>query len=239
MLAMAEILRRRPDAVFIQSEIAEVYLERWPETRRDVQFRNRLRFITFDLLYGTPPHADVLNYLYDNGLRRDEYDWFMRNGRDLGGHCVLGMDYYSDNERTVQRDGSLSMEGAMLGWSVIALDYYHRYFRPMMLTETNTIDCGNGEISRWLLRTWHQAQHLRHHGVPMIGYTWYSLIDQIDWQIQLREIRDEVTPNGLYTLARQPRQAAGIFRDLAHAYGGAALIESIPAGLPGAGPSTT
>lgn len=235
LLALGEILRRRPDAVFIQSEIAEVYLERWPRTRGDVQFRNRFRFITFDFLYGAPPHADVLNYLYDNGLRREDYDWFMEHGAGAAAHCVLGMDYYSNNERTVQCDGSVSMEGAMLGWGVIALDYYRRYYRPMMLTETNAIERGGDETTQWLLRTWHQAQHLRHHGVPMIGYTWYSLTDQIDWNIQLREIRNEVTPNGLYTLDRQPREAAKVFRELAHTYAGSPLVASIPAGLPGSG----
>lgn len=235
ILAMAEILKRRPDAVFIQSEIAEVYLERWPETRRDVQFRNRLRFITFDFLYGAPPHADVLNYLYDNGLTREEYDWFMEHGAKVASHCVLGMDYYSNNERTVERDGSVRTEGAMLGWGAIALDYYHRYYRPMMLTETNTIELGGNETSAWLLRTWHQAQHLRHKGVPMIGYTWYSLTDQIDWDIQLREVRGKVTPNGLFTLDRQPRDAAETFSQLAHTYAGSPLLENIPGGLPGAG----
>jgi beta-glucosidase/6-phospho-beta-glucosidase/beta-galactosidase len=235
LLAMGEILKRRGDAVFIQSEIAEVYLERWPQTRDDVKFRNHFRFITFDYLYGTPPYADVANYLYDNGLSRGDYEWFMQQGREVAAHCVLGMDYYSDNERTVQCDGSVALEGAMLGWGVIALDYYRRYHRPMMLTETNAIEQGGGETTQWLLRTWHQAQHLRHHGVPMIGYTWYSLTDQIDWDIQLREIRGQVTPNGLYTLDRKPREAAKVFRDLARNYADSPLLESIPAGLPGSG----
>jgi beta-glucosidase/6-phospho-beta-glucosidase/beta-galactosidase len=235
VLAMVEILKTRPDAVFVQSEIAEVYLERWPQTRADVQFRNHLRFLTFDFLYGAPPHADVLNYLYDHGLTREEYDWFMEHGRGVASHCVLGMDYYSDNERTLRRDGSMGMDGSMLGWGVIALDYYQRYHRPMMLTETNTIELGGNETTDWLLRTWHQAQHLRHHGVPMIGYTWYSLTDQIDWDIQLREIRGKVTPNGLFTLDRQPRDAAKVFRELAQSYAGSPLLENIPGGLPGSG----
>ena len=235
LLAIGEILKRRPDAVFIQSEIAEVYLEQWPETHDDVEFRNRFRFITFDFLYGTPPHADVLNFLYDNGLSRADYDWFMAHGRAAARHCVLGMDYYGDNERTLQRDGVAKPEGAMLGWDTIALDYYHRYRRPMMLTETNAVDRGGGEARHWLLRTWHQAQHLRHRGVPVLGYTWYSLTDQIDWDIQLREIRGQVTPNGLYTLERKPRDAARVFGELAQTYGGSPLLESMPAGLPGSG----
>jgi beta-glucosidase/6-phospho-beta-glucosidase/beta-galactosidase len=235
LMAIGEILRRRPDAVFIQSEIAEVYLERWPDTRDSVEFRNRLRFVTFDFIYGRPPAADVLVYLLDNGLSRDDYAWFMRVGREAAAHCVLGMDYYANNERTLNADGEVRMEGDMLGWGMIALDYFHRYYRPMMLSETNTIELGGGEGVHWLLRTWHQAQHLRHHGVPMIGYTWYSLTDQIDWDIQLREVRGKVTPNGLFKLDRTPRDAAGVFRQLSGAYGDNPLIQTLPEGLGGFG----
>ena len=107
----------------------------------------------------------------------------------------------------------------------------------MMLTETNTIELGGKETTAWLLRTWHQAQHLRHQGVPMIGYTWYSLTDQIDWDIQLREVRGKVTPNGLFTLDRQPRDAARVFRELTQSYAGSPLLQNIPGGLPGSGQS--
>jgi beta-glucosidase/6-phospho-beta-glucosidase/beta-galactosidase len=237
MKAIEEILRRRPDAVFIQSEIAEVYLEQWPETRDEVRFRNDLRFITFDYLYGSPPSAEVFNFLYDNGVSRETFAWFMAQGRRYGRHCVLGMDYYERNERTVQPDGGLKAQGAMLGWSVVAREYYDRYRRPMMLTETNTIDGeGNEDICGWLLRTWHQAQHLRRRGVPMLGYTWYSLTDQIDWDIQLREIRGKENANGLFSLDRKPRDGARLFAELARRYEKAPLLELIPEGLPGSGP---
>lgn len=43
--------------------------------------------------------------------------------------------------------------------------------------------------------------------VPVLGYTWFSLTDQVDWDIQLREIRNNAVPNGLFTLDRQPRPA--------------------------------
>ena len=38
-------------------------------------------------------------------------------------------------------------------------------------------------------------QSLREEGVPVVGFTWYSLTDQVDWDIQLREIKGKVTPN--------------------------------------------
>ncbi len=231
LLAIEAILKRRPDAVFIQSEIAERILEQWPETRDEVRFRNENRFVTFDLLYGRPPDGEVLNFLYDNGFTRDDYDWFMRRGREAARHCVMGMDYYGNNEKVVGPNGEEITPGAMLGWGEIALQYFQRYRRPMMLTETNAMDNGDGRSVAWLLRTWHQARFLRDQGVPVIGYTWYSLVDQVDWDIQLREIRGQVTPNGLYTIDRKPRETAHAYRQLAEAYGRSALIRAMPYGM--------
>ena len=231
LLAIGEILKRRKDAVFIQSEIAEAYIERFPKTRAEVQFRNHFRFVTLDFLYGYPPYADVLMFLYDNGFRREDYEWFIAHGREAAQFCVLGMDYYANNERTIAEDGTHLDEGLMLGWAPITLDYYDRFRRPLMLTETNTLDDGHGHSVEWLLQTWHQANYLRHHGVPVLGYTWYSLIDQVDWDIQLREIRNVVNANGLFTMDREPRDVANVYRELATHYGDSPLIETLPAGM--------
>lgn len=233
LLAIDAILARRPDAVFIQSEAAEVFLERWPGTRDMVQFKNRLRFLTFDVLYGRPPDGDVLVWLFDNGLAQETFAWFMAEGRRVAPHCVLGMDYYGDNEKSLGPEGEEANSGPMLGWGMIARDYYDRYNRPMMLTETNVMDAGGGEAVHWLLRTWHQAHHLRHAGLPMIGYTWYSLTDQVDWDIQLREIRGKVNANGLFKLDRSPREVAAVFRQLAKDYGDRPLVETLPPSLLG------
>lgn len=231
LLAIGEIVKRRPDAVFIQSEIAECFLEQWPHSQGEVDFRNRHRFITFDFLYGRPPEGDVVNYLYDNGVTREEYEWFMRHGKAAAAHCILGMDYYGDNEKVVDEDGSDVAQGVMLGWASIALQYFHRYRRPMMLTETNALDDRQGRRVEWLHRTWHQARFLRERGVPMIGYTWYSLTDQVDWDIQLREIRGKVNANGLVGLDRKPHDVGFAYRQLAQAYGDSAIIRALPAGF--------
>jgi beta-glucosidase/6-phospho-beta-glucosidase/beta-galactosidase len=233
LLAIDEIVRRRPDAVFIQSETTEVFLERWPETRDRVDFLNERRFMTFDVLYGQPPNGAVLEYMFDNGASEDEQKWFTREGRRFATHCVMGTDYYGNNERTVMPDGEEHGQGSMLGWGMIAMDYYNRYRRPMMLTETNLNDRGGGESRDWLLRTWHQVEALRHRGVPVIGYTWYSLTDQIDWDIQLREIRGQVNGNGLVTLDRELKEVGRVYQQLARAYGDEPVIRVLPPSLCG------
>jgi len=144
---------------------------------------------------------------------------------------VMGMDYYGDNEKVVEPDGSDRAMGVMLGWASIAQEYFRRYRRPMMLTETNSIDDGHGRSCDWLHRTWHQARFLLHRGLPVIGYTWYSLTDQIDWDIQIREVRGNVVPNGLVTLDRQPRDVAHAYKQLAEDFGDSALNREAPRGF--------
>lgn len=226
--AIEHILEVRPDAVFFQSETAEVFLEQWPQTRRDVEFKNQLRFITFDFLYGREVHGDVLMFLMDNGVSRDDYRSTLEYGRRFGPHCVMGMDYYALNERVVRPEGGEEAVGPALGWHPIARQYYERYRKPMMLTETNTLDAGGAPD--WLWKTWYNVAALRSEGVPVIGFTWYSLQDQVDWDIQLREIRGRVNPNGLFTLERKPHPVAEAFRELCRRYGDAPLLESFPVG---------
>jgi hypothetical protein len=47
-----------------------------------------------------------------------------------------------------------------------------------------------------------------------VGFTWYSLTDQVDWVHALREKRGDVDPVGLYTLDRRQRPVGTAFRKL-------------------------
>ena len=226
--AIPEILKGRPDAVFIQSEVAEAHVELAPGGAAVAEFANELRFITFDHLYGRPPRSDVVRFLLDNGLTRDDLIWFLDNGGKYAERCILGMDYYGNNEKVVTESGTVETQGQMLGWHAIARDYYDRYRRPLMMTETNAVDDGDGAAERWLKQTWSQAHHLRTHGVPVIGFTWFSLTDQIDWDIQLVRIENQVTPNGLCTLDRKLRPVGELFKRLAHENAGSQLIRGVP-----------
>jgi beta-glucosidase/6-phospho-beta-glucosidase/beta-galactosidase len=231
LLAIEAILERRPDAVFIQSEIAEAYVQLAPEGAEIADFRNQLRFLTFDHLYGRAPDGAVQRHLLEHGVRDEELRWFLEHGRQAASHCIMGMDYYDRNEKVVDADGIVDFQGQMLGWHAIARDYYERCQRPMMLTETNAVDKGHGESAQWLKQTWSQAYHLRRQGVPVIGFTWYSLVDQIDWDIQIVEIRGNVTANGLCTLERELREVGRLYRTIAHGNARTQLIQGVPTNL--------
>jgi len=218
VLAMQAIAREREDAVFVNSESSEFFQPCCPdkEIRRIADFENQRRFIALDLVYGVPVRGDVYAYLMDHGLPREEYEWFMN--QSVGRRAVLGVDYYRWNEKLINSEGKPENLGELFGWYVITSQYYERYRRPVMHTETNCPDAN--EAPGWLWRQWHNVQLIRQNGVPVVGFTWYSLQDQIDWDIGLTKALGNVFPVGLYDLNRDPRPVAqaykhliGMFRD--------------------------
>lgn len=222
LLAIREILKVRPDAVFIQSESNEQFHLgcHEPESLSKAEWENRRRFLSFDLLYSVPPDTDLGLYLLDHGLTRDELRWFMSHG--LGDRIVMGNDYYQTNEHVVTPGGQIKPAGEVFGWSVITRQYFERYRRPVMHTETNIRDAT--EAPRWLWKQFFNVRHLREQGVPVIGFTWYSLIDQVDWDTALALDRGVVNPCGLYDLKRQPHPVAEAYRELIRHFGSEPLI---------------
>jgi beta-glucosidase/6-phospho-beta-glucosidase/beta-galactosidase len=211
-LMMGEILEQRPDAVFIDSESGEFHQPCCPDPEivRIADFENERRFLPLDLLYAHPVSEGMRGWLRDHGLADEEYDWFM--ARQPPHRTVLGVDYYEWNEKLIDTEGQPRALGELFGWYVIASQYWERYRRPLMHTETNHLDAR--EAPRWLWRQWHNVQLIRQAGVPIVGFTWYSLTDQVDWDIALAEPLGNVNPVGLFDLNRDPRAVGQAYRHL-------------------------
>lgn len=210
--AEEEILRVRPHAVFIQSEATSAFHERSPRALPRAQFENEKRFLSLDLSYGNPVGSAMFEYLCDNGMTREDYHWFLDHAAAVRPHCVMGTDYYGGNEHWVDPDGKLNPAGPVLGYSTLARHYFERYHLPIMLTETNDLGVNSGE--NWLWQEWADVLELRRSAIPIIGFTWYSVLDQVDWDTSLREDNGHVNPVGLYGLDRKIRPAGKAYRDL-------------------------
>jgi hypothetical protein len=50
--------------------------------------------------------------------------------------------------------------------------------------------------------------------MPVVGFTWFSLTDQMDWDVALRERNNKVTPVGLYDLNRKIRPVGLAYKQL-------------------------
>ena len=198
VLAMHAILEERPDAIFIQSESTQYFHAEAPNCEDYARRFNEKRFLSFDLTYGHHVNATIYEYLLDNGMTRDEYHWFLQN--HVRSRCVMGNDYYATNENLVHADGSLSPAGEIFGYYPITHQYFKRYSLPVMHTETNGL--GGEDAVQWLRKEWANVHRLRQDGVPLIGFTWYSLQDQVDWDTALRENNGRVNPLGLCNLDR-------------------------------------
>lgn len=214
VLAMHAIARLCPEATFIQSESAEYFHPSVPEVADIVASRNVNRFLSLDFTYGRPLAPEQRMFVLDNGMTVEETKWFEEHPA-VCAQCILGTDYYKTNEHVILPDGSRESAKERLGYPMIARDYHERYQLPLMHTETN-IDQGpeGNEAVDWLMREWVAIGGLMNAKVPVHGFTWYSLTDQVDWDTQLREKNDRVNPRGLYDLDRRIRPVGEAYRDL-------------------------
>lgn len=214
LLAVEAILREQDDALFIQSESAE-FVHQGSQDREVVaraEFENQRRFLSFDFLYSHPVDDPIRDYLRRCGLRDSEYDWFMSHG--LSERIIMGNDFYERNEQIVKPGGSIEPAGEVYGWYIIARQYYERYRRPVMHTETNNVGHGAEVAPRWLWKQFLNARLMHDEQIPVLGFTWYSLTDQVDWDVGLRDERGLVNPVGLYDLTRRPRAVAHAYHEI-------------------------
>jgi beta-glucosidase len=213
VLAMHAILDVRPDAIFIQSESSEYFHAESPRAIKPAEIMNTRRFLSLDLNYGHRVDSEMYEFLMDNGMSRAEYHFFLDN--NLRHHCIMGNDFYVTNEHRVDVEGSIKPAGEVFGYDEITRQYHERYGLPVMHTETNFDQGPNGdEAVTWLWKEWANVLRVRNDRVPMVGFTWYSLTDQIDWDIALREQRGKVNPRGLYDLDRNIRPVGEAYKRL-------------------------
>jgi hypothetical protein len=86
-----------------------------------------------------------------------------------------------------------------LGPAELARQYFERLGRPLVFAETGA----PGDDARkqwWLDRMVAQIREARADGVPIIGMTWWGLIDQVDWRHGLRRFAYDIDATGLYRL---------------------------------------
>jgi hypothetical protein len=107
-----------------------------------------------------------------------------------------------------------------------------------MHTETNLAQGPSGdEAVTWLRKEWANVMRVRNSGVPIVGFTWYSLTDQVDWDTALREENGRVNPLGLYDLNRTIRPVGKAYQALIQSWRKVLPTQSICLTVPVVRPS--
>ena len=173
--------------------------------RVDVERRMHRRHIVTDLVLGRlNGHHPLLPWLQKHGLSDFDIHWFQRNAQTID---IIGLDYYEHTEVELYTtpEGYYRQREMRppLGLHHAAQDYWNKYHIPLMVTETSVGGDDAAKIA-WLERSVADVRRLRAEGFPIIGYTWWPVIDHLDWDGALLHQTGHIHPVGIYRLERRP-----------------------------------
>jgi len=159
------------------------------EAYRDEVDHLRCRaFVMEDLVTGrVDAQHPMVPYLLKHGFTDNDLAWAQQN---TAVPDVMGVNYYPDGQtelfvtgkphnggpfdpRPRRNDWTTGLEDVLSKWA-------SRYGTPVMLTET-AITGSDAERQAWLDESVMAVRKLRASGVNIVGYTWWSLIDMIEW----------------------------------------------------------
>lgn len=212
-LAVDAILAERPDAIIVQSESLEHFHPAGRKAVSQADRENEFKHLSLDLTLGRELAPGMAGFLNAHGVTSNDLSFF-REKRAVGQRW-LGMDYYPTCEHRVSSTGRTTTKWNGHGFYSLAVEYYDRYRIPLFHCETNRT---NRLAVEWLQGQWSDVLALRSHGIPIHGFTWYSLTDQIDWQHALRVERDDVHSVGLFDLDRKIRPVGEAYRRIIAEY---------------------
>jgi beta-glucosidase/6-phospho-beta-glucosidase/beta-galactosidase len=197
------IRRAQPEATVLLCDNVENYKTRDEDLAIEVRRRNLRRFLAMDLLTGRMDrHHPLFNWVTSYGLSELDLEWFRHNPQSPD---VLGIDYYPHSDWQLEKVGDKVRQRRAenpVGLYGIGQAYYHRYGLPMMLTETSIEGKPiNREI--WLEETVEDCKRLREEGIPMVGYFWWPMVDQVDWDGALTHRVGKIHEVGMFNLKRQ------------------------------------
>ena len=212
-LAIDAILAERPDAIIVQSESLEHFHPAGRGAEQRAERENAFKYLSLDLTLGRELAPGIAGFLNANGVSSNDLSFFRE--KRAAGQRWLGMDYYPTCEHRVSSTGRTTTHWKGQGFFSLASAYYERYRIPLFHCETN-------RVSRlgvtWLEEQWNDVMALVAAGVPVHGFTWYSLTDQVDWQHGLRVENNDLHPVGLFDMERKSRPVGDAYRRLIAEY---------------------
>ena len=209
-LAVEAILTERPDAVIVQGESIEYFHPAGRSATREADRLNSIKHLSLDLTLGRELGHGMAAYLNEHGVTSNDLSFFRE--RRAVGQRWLGVDYHHTSEHRISSTGHTTVTHAMaMGLLQLATQYHDRYRMPVFPCTTNRV---NHLAAEWLEHQWADVVAMRAAGIPVMGFIWCSLTDQIDRPHALRVERNEVHAAGLYDLRRRIRPVGVRYREI-------------------------
>jgi beta-glucosidase len=172
-----------PDAVIVHVEAASLYQTVARELEDHASQLESLGMLPTDLLLGrVDPSHELYDWLVENGANPVELAALRF---DVPKIDLLGVNYYPDlSPRTLTHiDGVVSQIATNLGEAGLATSlarFAERYALPMLITETS-IEGSDTVRTKWLDDSVARVRELRANGMDVRGYTWWPIMDFVDW----------------------------------------------------------
>ena len=208
-LAVETILGERPDAIIVQTESLERCHPAGRDAAREAEHRNALWQLGLDLTLGHELGPRMAGFLNAHGVTSNDLSFFRE--RRAHDRRWLGIAFAPEHEQRVAASGRVSTARRALGFRRLASEAWRRYRLPLFVAETGR--AGRYALP-WLRAQWDDTLALRAAGVPISGFAWHSLTDQVSWRRDgLASVR--VQASGLLDLRRRERPVATTYRELA------------------------
>jgi beta-glucosidase len=176
------------DCSFVHVEASFRFVSTDGQVSDEMAHLRERAYIVEDLVTGkvTPQHP-LAGYLADHGFTEADFAWALEN---TAMPDVMGVNYYPALSTEEFREGEAHSGGPadprprVNAWTdgleEVLTSYAERYGRPVFLTET----CWTGTVEQrieWLDASVETVHRLRDRGVDVIGYTWWAVIDMVEW----------------------------------------------------------
>jgi beta-glucosidase len=180
---VAAVRAANPDAVIVHVEAASMYETHDDTLREHTELLAGIGHLPTELLLGRVTAGHPLRgWLLANGAPAATLDGFLTDPPALD---VLGVNYYPDlTPRVIEQvDGRVRQVTANRwtgGLEQALRTAADRFGLPMVVTETSIE--GSESVRRdWAEESMATVRRLRADGLDLRGYTWWPLLDFVDW----------------------------------------------------------
>jgi hypothetical protein len=177
------IRQSNPEATIVHVEAATVIDASDPLLDDHAELLRGIGWLPTDLITGqvTPSHP-LWAWLISHGAEQGDLHWLAENPTIPD---IIGVNYYPDltPRRLARVDGEIvqvSYDHWTQGLAQAVGAFAERYRRPIVITETSIE--GDDELrGRWVNDSVDQVKALIDGGADIRGYTWWPLLDFVDW----------------------------------------------------------